>query len=233
MLSLIALVGTGSATLLSSSLEPQYVYYEESHYSQIVIIRDTNGNLSTSFHHNLYNMGEGIFNLTLPIWRSSGIIELNESVHEVHVKPKVHFEIPSEQEEILHLKWGVSSEIAYECGNIIQKTPRRNYLISSGYTTESTWSTDIILNQTTIDEYNITMITVASETMYIAECNASYGVNYAFSLDISLIYEHPSEGRISPYAIAFMALGILSIVMLLFEIRNLEESKFINSESNN
>ena len=227
VLALLAIIGMGTITLILPRFETRFELIEEPFYTEMILIRDTNGSLSTFDINELEMFDDGEFNISLPTWTTKRLVELNESVNGVLVRSIIHWELPGrEHKNFTILTFGADLEIETPNTTLKSGLPKYRFYASAGAGSAVTWTEEITLNRTLIEKYNISSAYVEFESMFRMNCNGSYAVNYGVGIEISLTYRRPLPYTSSPYIISFLALGVFSVGMLLLELRQINDEYF-------
>jgi hypothetical protein len=218
ILSLIATIGLGGVIVLLPGTASQVEYNEDLAYNQLAIIDDTNGTLSSFYSHYFEIQGDGKFNLTLPAWTDVANISLNATAYEVSADVVVQIDFLSNHESLANLMWGANLNMIHENGSIGYELPLRRYLVSGGIGYSTGQHLGLQLNSTTIEKYNLSWVGVSLESMFHADCNSSYTIQYGVLFDVTVTHEHAIPTDVSLPVLAFLGLGIFSTGMLAAEV---------------
>ena len=218
LFSLISMVSLGAVILLSPSPGGRFEYNEDLAYSQLAIIDDTNGNLSSFYSHYFEAQDNGDFNVTLPAWTDIVNISLNATAYEVSAHIVVQIDFLSNRESLANLTWGANLKMIHENGSVGYESPFRRYLVSGGIGYSTKQHLNLKLNSTTIEKYDLSWVGVSLESMFHTECNSSYTIQYGVLFDVTVTHEHAIPTDVSLPVLAFLGLGIFSTGMLAAEV---------------
>jgi hypothetical protein len=223
ILVIAALLGIFAEQVILLSSEPSLQYSEETEYYEVVSVRDTNGSLSTGFHHEIREFEPGHFNLTLPLLRSQMLIELNSSVSQVSAVWMLHFELPGDHEDTVEVVYGSDIEVRAGSETFFNRMPRYSFEFANFTTAGNTAVLDLTLEGDTLRSLNTTELHVSCESMVEASCDAYYSVNYAISFTINLEFARPkaTPGFYLILSPSFMILGLFSVILLVMEVERM------------
>ncbi len=221
VLSLISIIGLGAEILFFPSIGRQFEYTKDTAYTQLTMIEDTNGSLSSFYSHYIEVHDDGEFNITLPAWTDAVNISLNSTAYEVSAEIMVQTDFLGVRESLLNLTWGANLNMIHENGSATYELPLRRYLLSAGIAYSTKQSAILKLDTTSIEKYNLSWVGISFESMFHADCNSSYMIHYGILLDVYVTYKRAFAHDISFFTLISLGVGIFSAGMLVAEVLHL------------
>ncbi len=216
VMTVVVIIGLGAVLFLDSSSPTEFTYYEDEVFREHISIRDTNRSLSSLYTEYIDDTGNGGFTLTMRTSLGYDTVEIDQSVTQVVIECCLHWEIFGAH-DALEINYGAVLRVSDESHDFSSGLPGFQWHISSGLTMPMTESVGLTLNRTVLESLNATLVHVSYECFSVVDCEGSYWVNYAFSMDIR--YCHLTElARVSTPQVVLLALSLCSVGLLAIEL---------------
>ncbi|MFO7835312.1 MAG: hypothetical protein R6V83_01565 [Candidatus Thorarchaeota archaeon] len=214
VISLSALIGIGVMTVFFPLSEMQFGTSMDTIAYETVAIRDSNGNLSTTYD-DIYVLGMGDFNLSV----ATSNITIGTDVESIRVKSVLYREVLYDDDQPLNISF--SEELNLYCENncITKQVPDGFMFLDTEATVSSTKPLELTLSESTIDSFGISNIIVGNVFKFRVEGSADYTINYFVHIEVIQITEASPPIYVSIVQILLPAIGAFSAALLLLDIK--------------
>jgi len=180
-------------------------------------IRDSSGNLSTTYD-DIHVLGTGDFNLSM----ICNNIALDDDVESIRVKSVLHREVLYKGDQPLNISFSEKLSIYYENESITEQLPEGFTFLDNEATISSTKPLELTLDESIINTYDISNVSIENEFKFRVESSVNYTINYVVHMEVIQILGLYPPAYVLLLQIALTAVGIFSTALLVFELEQSE-----------